>query len=95
MKFTAFEALARVAHRVAVSEEERLGLTAAFLETHGSDEEKVLYYQETEADKQKREAQEKFDAAVAVAVKQKQDEAAHNAAVQEAVNLQVGASATS
>lgn len=84
MPFSTYEGLARLAHRVAVSENERVELEAAFLTAFGSDDEKKMYYKETESDRQKREAQEKFDAAVAAEVqsreKAKLDEAAVKAA---------------
>ena len=62
----------RIAHRVAVSEEERNGLTAAFLQLAGSDVEKKMYYQKSEADIAADEAKAKFDAAVAAEVKNRQ-----------------------
>lgn len=86
MEFTPFEALQRIAHRVAVSEEERNALTAAFLESHGSDEEKKRLYMESEADKAKRLEKEAFDTAVAAEVKKRQDAASQEKAVQEAAN---------
>jgi hypothetical protein len=67
LEFTAFEALQRLAHRVAVSEEERNALTAAFLKSAGSDEEKKLYYKKSEAEI----AAEEADAALTLRWKRK------------------------
>jgi len=80
--FTTYEALQRISHRVAVSENERLELENTFLNAFGTDEEKKRFYTESEADKQKRETSERFDAAVAAEVKRRQESVAE----QEAVN---------
>lgn len=92
MEFTPFEALQRMAHRVAVSEEERNALTAAFLESHGTSEEKERLYKESDADKATREAKERFDAAVASEVAKRQDAATQEKAVQAAADAQHAAS---
>lgn len=86
MPFTPFEALARIAHRVAVSENERNDLTATFLESHGSDEEKKRFYQPSEADKQAADAKAKFDAAVEAELQRRQSEKSNEAAVQAAAD---------
>jgi hypothetical protein len=86
VEFTTFEALQRLAHRVAVSEEERKGLEAAFLQSHGSAEEKERYYTESDSDKATREAKERFDAAVAVEVEKRQKAAVEEKAVQAAAD---------
>ncbi len=86
MALTTYEAFQRVAHRVANSETERTDLEAAFLNAFGSDEEKRRCYTESEADKQKREAQEKFDLAVAAEVRRRQETESEQAAVNAAAD---------
>jgi hypothetical protein len=88
VEFTLFEGLQRLAHRVAVSEEERKALEATFLAAHGTDEEKKRLYTESESDKKTREDKEKFDAAVAQEVAKRQGAAAQEKAVQEAADAQ-------
>jgi hypothetical protein len=83
---TTYEAFQRVAHRVANSETERTDLEAAFLIAFGSDEEKKRFYTESEADKQKREAKERFDAAVAAEVQRRQESVAEQDAVNAAAD---------
>lgn len=85
---TTFEALSQIAHRVAVSENERIDLTAAFLAAFGSDEEKKRFYTESAADKDARLAKEKFDLAVAAEVQKRADASAHDAAVKAAADAQ-------
>jgi hypothetical protein len=84
---TTYEALDRVAHRVANSETERTDLQAAFLKGFGNDEEKKRFYTESDADRQKREAQEKFDLAVAAEVRRRQETASEQAAVNAAADV--------
>jgi hypothetical protein len=91
VEFTLYEALARIAHRVAVSEEERKGMEAVFLSAHGSDDEKKRLYTESEADKATRLEKEKFDAAVEAAVKERQNARTHDAAVAAAADAKVQA----
>lgn len=93
MPFTTYEALARLAHRVAVSETERTEMEATFLNAFGAQDEKDRFYKESEADKATREAKERFDAAVADEVKKRQDAAQQQAAVTAAADAQTAQTA--
>jgi hypothetical protein len=91
LTLTKYEAFSLMAHRVAVSERERVDMQATFLDAFGSDEEKKRLYTESQADKDAREKQEKFDAAVADEVKRRTDSAQESAAIKAAADAQASA----
>jgi hypothetical protein len=64
LTLTTYEALALMAHRVAVSERERVDMQATFLDAFGADEEKTRLYTESTADAAARIERERFNAAV-------------------------------
>ncbi len=82
LAITTFEALSLLAHRVAVSETERVNMQATFLDAFGSDEEKTRLYTESDADKAARLERERFDGAVAKEVEARQFASAQEKAVQ-------------
>jgi hypothetical protein len=82
LALTIYEALAQLAHRVAVSERERVDMQATFLDAFGSDEEKSRLYTESQADIDARLKQEHFDAAVNREVEARQFATSQEKAVQ-------------
>jgi hypothetical protein len=86
LPLTQYEALQRIAHRVAIDENERKDLEAAFLNGFGSAEEKKRFYTESDADKEAREAEEKFNAAVEAEVKKRRAAADDEKAVKAAAD---------
>jgi hypothetical protein len=71
LELTAYEAFALIAHRVAISERERVDMQATFLDAFGTDEEKKRLYTESDADKAARAERERFDTAVAAEVEKR------------------------
>lgn len=61
---TVFEALQRLAHRVAISEVERIDIENAFVDAFGNEEEKARFHTETTAEREAREAETDFQAKV-------------------------------
>lgn len=81
-----FEALRTLAHRGAISENERKDLEAAFLEAAGTDDEKKQFYTESDSDKAARLKKEEFEAAVAAEVARRGNAAADTKAISEAAD---------
>jgi hypothetical protein len=94
LNLTTYEAFSLLAHRVAISERERVDMESTFLNAFGSDEEKKRLYTESEADKQARQKRELFDAAVADEVKRRQDASQESAAIKAAADAQAATAPT-
>ncbi len=82
LALTTYEAFALIAHRVAVSERERVDMQATFLDAFGAAEEKTRLYTESDADKAARIERERFDAAVSKEVEARKFASEQEKAVQ-------------
>jgi hypothetical protein len=89
LALSTYEALALMAHRVAVSERERVDMQATFLDAFGADEEKTRLYTESQADKDARIERERFDAAVSKEVQARQFASEQEKAVQIAADKSI------